>query len=917
MLRLVLSLFFIFSGKLYSQSLSGTITDAQTGEAMIGATVVVKGTTAGTSTGLDGRFALDVTQPLPFTLVISIVGYQKQEVTISQLEKLIVVKLKSSEVELKNVEVVGSRISEKQKEAPLTVESIDMIAIKECPQSSFYESLGSLKGVDLTSASLGFTVINTRGFNSTSPVRSLQLIDGVDNQSPGLNFSLGNFLGCGELDVLKVDLIAGASTSYYGPGAFNGVISMTTRSPFVKPGLEVMTKFGERNLYEQAIRFAKAFKNKAGRDVVGVKLNLCYLKALDWEADNNDPTPQSLDGITNPGGYDAVNRYGDEFYQGNDYSAISVQSPGLNVWYRTGYWEKDIVDYDTKNLKLGAAIHAMVTKDIELILASNFGTGTTVYQGDNRYSLRDIRFFQNRIEIRKQDKFFLRAYATNEDAGKSYDAYFTALLLQREVKSDRDWAQDYARNWPSNEIKQYPNYPQAPNFNDPDYSEKYKQYVTSINPFLFMHYYDSLVMLHNDMRAYADGVGYYVDNNPFYAPGTARFDSALAAITSRTSYSEGGSRFFDKSALYHIAGEYKFTPKIFDIVVGGSYRQYRPNSDGTIFSDTGSTTIANDEFGIYSGLEKKILKEKLKLNLTARMDKNENFDYLVSPALSIVYSFRSKHIVRASFSSAIRNPTLTDQYLFYNVGRATLKGNLAGYDSLVTIPSLFDFFNTKNFDSLEYFNVPPVRPEEVKTIELGYRGTLFKNIFIDLVGYYSWYKNFIGYKLGADITEIYIPYPDVYINNVYRIAANSVDEVTTRGFSIGINYYFRKYFMLNGNYSYNRLDRGGSTDPLIPAFNTPENKYNLGFSARDLKNFGFNVNYKWVQGFDYEGSPQFTGYVPWYEIVDAQVNYKIKRIHSTFKVGASNVLNNKKYTVYGGPRVGRMAYVSLLVDLTK
>src|SRR5215203_5236716 len=161
-----------------------------------------------------------------------------------------------------------------------------MIAIKECPQSSFYESLGTLKGVDLTSASLGFTIVNTRGFNSTSPVRSLQIIDGVDNQSPGLNFSLGNFLGCAELDVMRVDMIAGASTSYYGPGAFNGVISMTTRSPFVKPGLEVMFKVGERNLYETAVRYSHVFKSKTGRDLVGVKVNLCYMKALDWEANN-------------------------------------------------------------------------------------------------------------------------------------------------------------------------------------------------------------------------------------------------------------------------------------------------------------------------------------------------------------------------------------------------------------------------------------------------------------------------------------------------------------------------------------------------------------------------------------------------------------------------------------------------------
>ena len=880
---------------------------------MIGATVIVKGTTVGTTTGIDGKFTLEVTQPIPFTIIISIVGYQKQELEVTRLDKPVIIKLKPTEIELKNVEVVGSRISEKQKEAPLTVESIDMIAIKECPQSSFYESLGSLKGVDLTSASLGFTIINTRGFNSTSPVRSLQLIDGVDNQSPGLNFSLGNFLGCGELDVMKVDLVAGASTSYYGPGAFNGVISMTTRSPFVKPGLEVSFKVGERNLVETGIRAAKVFKNKSGRDVVGIKLNLYYMKALDWEAGNADPTPQSLHDQSNPGGYDAVNRYGDEFYSGNDFSSVPLSHPGLGTWYRTGYWERDIVDYNTRNIKLGAAIHYKITPSLELIYASNFGTGTTVYQGDNRYSLKDILFYQNRVEIRKPDKFFLRAYSTNEDAGKSYDAFFTALLLQRESKSDEDWAQDYSKYWRlnySNKIRTFPGYPQQS-----DYAT-FAEYKNAINPYLLEYYYDSLIAYHAGAREWADGVGYTTDNHPFLVPGTEAFDTAFASITSRTSYAEGGSRFYDKSSLYHVTGEYIFTPKPMNVVVGGSYRLYKPNSNGTIFSDTGNTTITNYEYGLYAGLEKKVVKDKLKLNLTGRLDKNENFDYLFSPALSAVYSFNPKQILRLSFSSAIRNPTLTDQYLFYNLGRATLKGNLNGFDSLASIPSVFNFFNSQDFDTLEYFNIPPVRPEEVKTIEIGYRATLLKNIFVDLAAYYSKYKNFIGYKIGADITEL-PSFATIYINNIYRVAANAIDEVTTRGFSIGINYYLRNYFMFTGNYSYNKLDRGGSTDPLIPAFNTPENKYNLGFSARDFHRFGFNINYKWVQGFDYEGSPQFTGYVPSYDIVDAQVNYKVQRIHSTLKLGASNLLNNKKFTVYGGPRVGRMAYVCITVDLTK
>ena len=90
--------------------------------------------------------------------------------------------------------IKGQRIDDKQKAAPLTVENLDAIAIKETPAISFYNALGNLKAVDLTTASLGFTVINMRGFNSTSPLRSLQIIDVVDNQAPGLNYSLCNFL---------------------------------------------------------------------------------------------------------------------------------------------------------------------------------------------------------------------------------------------------------------------------------------------------------------------------------------------------------------------------------------------------------------------------------------------------------------------------------------------------------------------------------------------------------------------------------------------------------------------------------------------------------------------------------------------------------------------------------------------------
>ena len=239
LLALLLPCCFAVAATAQQYKLRGVVSDGITGETLPGANVAIKGTTIRTVTDLDGRFELGVNELPPYTLVVSFVGFSTQELYVESLDKELKFKMSTDQVLLQQADVVGSRISEKQKQAPLTVESMDVIAIREAPSGDFYESLGTLKGVDMTAASMGFKVINTRGFNSTSPVRSLQLIDGVDNQSPGLNFSLGNFLGASDLDVMKVDVIAGASTAYFGPGAFNGVINMTTHSPWTFPGLSV------------------------------------------------------------------------------------------------------------------------------------------------------------------------------------------------------------------------------------------------------------------------------------------------------------------------------------------------------------------------------------------------------------------------------------------------------------------------------------------------------------------------------------------------------------------------------------------------------------------------------------------------------------------------------------------------------
>ena len=930
----VLAHFIFISIQTKAQKFTGTLTDQVSHQPVIGAIINIKGTSEGTSTDEKGNFSLSAPST-PFTLVITNLGYTKLEFTVNSVEKPVSIKMKPEEESLEEVEVTARGLTDKQKESPLTVESLDAAAIKATSAANFYEGLGQLKGVDLTSASIGFRIINTRGFNSTSPVRSLQIIDAVDNQSPGLNFSLGNFLGASELDVQKAEIIVGASSAFYGPNAFNGVISMTTKSPFIKPGLSVSVKIGERQLLETALRYAEVFKNKKGVEKFAYKVNFFYLQANDWQATNMDAVSGSDDGRDNWGGYNAVNRYGDEIVYHANSKGQQVNFPGLKNFYRTGYEEKDLVNYDTKNLKLSAALHYRLKPSTELVYSFNYGTGTTVYQGDNRYSLKDIQFFQNRIELKQQDKFFIRVYATNEDAGNSYDAVTTALMLQNLSRSNAEWGDKAYRNYYAStvvpQVKKLPGFPTVGPYIGPGNPNNYYYDYAKADAVMYANS-ELMQEWHNQSRNAADNTG----GVPFLVPGTQEFQDAFNEITSKP-LGQNGSRFIDKSALYHAHGEYKFHLKIIDITAGANFRLYKPNSQGTIFSDTGNVIITNSEAGSYVGIEKRMLTNKLKLNLTVRVDKNINFEPIVSPAASAVYNLSKNDVIRVSFSSGIRNPTLQDQYLYYNVGNAILLGNLNGFDSLVTIESIRDYYSGTFVDrtKLVYFNVPKIRPEKVKSVEFGYRTTLFNRLFIDGSVYYSYYQDFLGYQIGGDVGFNPGNPNDISRITIYRVAANASSAVTTQGLSVGATYYLGKYLTFSGNYSYNELNKKGTDDPIIPAFNTPKNKFNVGFGGRDvktrirvsgtaedpkyitLKDFGFSINYKWIEGFDFTGSPQFTGQVPTYDMLDVQVSKYLPKIRTTFKLGASNALNNQKFQVYGGPRIGRMIYFSALLELNR
>ena len=199
----------------------------------------------------------------------------------------------------------------------------------------------------MNTSSLSFKSINTRGFATVNNTRFMQLVDGMDNSSPLLNFVLGNMIGLSEIDVQNVELLPGASSALYGANAFNGILFMNSKSPFTSQGITAYAKYGNtsqkaagsNDFYDYGVRVAHAFSPK-----FAAKANFTFMKGTDWYATNYDD--KFVSGRNRSYyGYDGMNVYGD--------LVATVLPIGVNDKIsRTGYNETDLTDNKVKTQKL-------------------------------------------------------------------------------------------------------------------------------------------------------------------------------------------------------------------------------------------------------------------------------------------------------------------------------------------------------------------------------------------------------------------------------------------------------------------------------------------------------------------------------------------------------------------------------------
>jgi len=926
-------------------TVSGMVTDAETGETLIGVNIIIDGTVSGTITGLDGDYTLKVKET-PATLVFSLIGYETitREITgDAQID----IALGIDAVMADEVVVSASRVEESILQSPVTIEKLDLIAIQQSASADYYDEITKLKGVHNTQASLTFNSINARGFAGHGNTRFVQLQDGMDNAAPLLNFPTGNIVGISELDIKNVELIPGASSALYGPNAFNGILLMESKDPFQYQGLSVQLKSGITEgsantdpFYGGSIRYAKAFNDK-----FAFKLNFSGLLAKDWDADNYDGqrSPDVFGDIA-PGDptFDGINLYGDE-------TLIDVF--GLN-FRRTGFTERLLQESRAaESFKYDVAVHYRITDNLEANASYKYGTGSSVYQGSERYALRGLVQQFAKLEL-NSDNWNIRAYRSMTDDGDSYN--MTALgaftnealfpsLINNPSGLPGGWAPLYwmvhdgllGLVFPFEELYGIPGNDSeaARAFADAgglaslsqDDRDRFTEYIT---PFLPLVGGDA-----SQAQALTDALA----GQPRYGADGELSTEAKAAIDAVRDglFQQGGAGFIDDSSLNHVEGNYDFSSLLNDAVslqVGANWRQYDLFTMGTVFNEDPDgdgvfERIKINEYGSYLQASKKILNEQLKLTGSVRYDKNQNFEGQFSPRISAVYSLgEGNHNIRASYQTGFRNPTTQGQYIYFPTTNILLGGTRENAERYGIFEggawsedSYLAYLSSGDEADLQEIYLDYVQPEKLQSFDIGYKGITNKKIFLDVNGYYSIYKDFIQqdnvYSKEAT-THRGNPLP---AGTVFRPYFNAPVDVNAFGVTGSIEYILKDNWKLGGNYSYNDFSFDKDNLPegfegFDPGFNTPKHKINVGISNRKIAdNLSFAVNLKWQEEFYWFGSFG-EGTIPSYYSLDAQVGYKIPKAKTTIKLGVNNVTNNQYITNYGAAIIGRMPHLTITYD---
>ena len=966
-MRNILSMMFVLLSTfiLAQTNVTGVVVDSNS-TPIPGANVVFDSTT-GAVADFNGEFSIDVDAKPPFSLTISSIGFETTSITVTDSDASVSVTLSDSENLLDEVVLSASRSAQSLFESPVTIERFDYTDIAASTGADFYQSLEALKGIQVISTGIINQTLNARGFSSAWNEGFVQLVDGMNNEAPGLNFSAGNLAGVNELDLFNIEFLPGASSALYGPNAYKGILTINTKNPFdfqgfsayLTQGVTSQDVAGDNHYYDFGMRFAHAFSDK-----FAVKATLGYVKGKDWQAANYNDW-NTVENAFIPGtleiadqslfpDYDGINVYGEQSFGnvpmtdvflgrvlptlaaqaglspgnvafiGNIFSLFAPNYFGSQVIHTSGYSEAAVDPTgDASNFKFNIAGHYRFNGNSELIFMSNVGRGNTILQGAARYKMLNFGIQQHKLEYRTKN-FTARAYKTIESSGNTFQ--FDAMggyLFAAQPGGPDAFATAYFGTYFQNLAGQIHPNP-----------------VTAINAMLSGILFGGDTSMFDryvspKMNYLAHGAARQAANANMLVPGSPEFKEAYDRIAN-TPIKEGGAVVLDNTISNSYEATYDLSDLVtgFDMVIGGSHREYVLRSNGTLFTDYDGP-ITTSETGLFASVQRDIFDGAISLNGALRYDKAQNYDGSFTPRVGALINLSPRHNLRVSYQTAMRTPTMQDMYIGLDGGPAILFGSspdsverfryehntLSGTYTVTGDMVMNNSYRAEQFlaGSIEVADLDNVEPEYVQSREVGYRYN-GKKLSLDVNAYWAKYQNFIASK------NVVVPFYGSVANGsalaamlagdyeVYAVDNNTDEVVSTMGLDIGLDAKIFDKFDFGAKFAYNEMDRSNIDPNYETSFNTPKVRGRLSLGSTEIgKNFGFNLSASYHNAFLYE-STFADGIIPANWIFNASMSFDVPELQGKVKIGAVNLTGDDYMSIPYTGLIGSQYYVKFTLN---
>jgi outer membrane cobalamin receptor len=813
---------------------------------------------------------------------------------------------------LNEVVVSASRLPENILRAAVSIQKVNRSFFSNSASPSFFDALEQIKGVQMITPSLGFRILNTRGFANTTNVRFTQLVDGMDIQSPHIGSAIANVLGPGDLDIDNVEIIPGMSSTLYGMNSVNGLAHFISKDPFTSEGLSIQQKTALTHLGDKS-GAAKLFSETSLRWVKKInknwafRLNSTFAKGYDWIADNYadiSPDANASTGLLGKGNpaYNGINSYGNE---SANRKTLTLNGKSYLV-ARSGYNEKDVTSYALQNIKADAGIFYKNNQGVKISYTYRAALLDNIYQRANRFRLSDYFIQQHALNF-ETGALHARLYLNKENTGNSYNLRSMAENIDRNYKSDKDWFADY--------------------------SSGYQQAQSGGS---------SVPAAHQQGRQFAD-LGRY-------QPGSASFD-AISEQLQQVNNWDRGAALKVKASFVH--GELQFNlteawlPKWqqktgIDLLAGADHRSYFVSPDGNYFINPvpskAGKNIVYGRTGVYLSANKNLLAGKLRFGLAVRADKNDYYPILFHPRFTVVYAPSAAGSFRMSYQAGYRYPIVFEAYSNVNSGgvkrvgglpvmsngifeNAWLQSSIARFQSAILKDINQGSFTRaaaieRNKNLLVKNQYTYIQPEHVRSADLGYK-QFFANtrVLVDAEAYLNQYSSFIA-QANMNVPKtvvadsIFYALADNSKQDQYRMWTNSTTAVYQYGASLGLQWKMPRGYQLTANGSYAKLYKSKKEDGLEDGFNTPAWMAFAGIvKEKLLKNFSAGLSFRWQTSF-YWQSFLINGDVPAITSLDAHIGYRPAKIPFHIKLGGTNISNHYYASFLGGPSIGGMYYIT-------